>query len=160
MTKAEVLEQIQTSRAALEAVLAQVPPAEIPSRLVQGNWSVQDLIAHLAYWEGFVLTLFAALRAGKTLEPFHDLDLLNAQILVQGRKETLPNLLSREQETYARLLTLLAEATEAELFHPEHFPATEGRALVGFVLDNTAGHYDEHLPDLTACLQRKTDEAR
>jgi molybdopterin converting factor subunit 1 len=154
MNKTETLEQIQTSRAALDAALAQVPPAEMSSRLVQADWSVQDLIAHLAYWEGFVLDLAEVLRAGQTPDPILDLDGLNAQILAQGRQATLENLLSQEQALYARILALVAAATDEELFNSEHFPAA-GRAFVGFLLDNTAGHYTEHLPDLTACLPRK-----
>lgn len=159
MNKADLVEQIETSRAALEAALAQVPPAEMPRWRVQADWTVQDLIAHLAYWEGFVLTLFTTLRAGQTPEPLLDLDRLNAQILAQGREETLENLLHREQAAYAQLLALLAAASDEELFAPAHFPAA-GRAFAGYLLDNTAGHYDEHLSDLTACLQRMTDAAR
>ena len=49
--KAELIEQIHTGRAAWEALLAQVPPDRWTAPGVAGDWTLKDVLAHVAFYE-------------------------------------------------------------------------------------------------------------
>jgi hypothetical protein len=154
MNKQELLDKIVTGRAQLEAALSHIDEERMPLIILHGEWSVKDLIGHLGYWEGFVVTLFNTYRAGKTPEPFSDVDLVNAQVLSQSRKQSLSELRRQEKNAYQKILALLQEASPQELFNADHFPGTKGQPFESIISDNTYGHYAEHLPELNAWLKR------
>ncbi len=47
MSKARLLENLRTKRAEWDAVLAEVPEAQMTEPGAAGKWSVKDVIAHL-----------------------------------------------------------------------------------------------------------------
>lgn len=49
--KTEILDQIRTTRQQFEEALAQVPAAHLTQPGVNGEWSVKDILAHIAWWE-------------------------------------------------------------------------------------------------------------
>lgn len=154
MNKSDLLANLTSGRARLEAALSRIDEERMPLIVLHGEWSVKDLIGHLGYWEGVVVSLFAMLRAGKTPEPFTDVDVLNAQVLSQSRKQSLSELRRQEKTAYQKILALIDEASEQELFNINHFPGANGRPFESFISDNTYGHYAEHLPELNAWLKR------
>ena len=154
MSKQELTAQIQAARQQLESVLAHVDEERMPLVILHGEWSVKDLIGHLGFWENSVVTLFNTLRAGKTPPPYPELDTLNAQVLADSRKQSLAEVRRQEKNAYKKVLSLLHDATAAELFDSGHFPWTGGRPFESFIVDNTIGHYEEHLPEVLAWLKR------
>ena len=154
MNKQELTTKILTGRTQLEAALSHVDEERMPLIILHGEWSVKDLIGHLGFWENSVVSLFNALRAGKTPEPFPELDALNARVLSESRKQSLSEVRRQEKGAYQKVLALIKDASDRELFDPAHFPWTEGRPFESFISDNTYGHYEEHLPELTAWLKR------
>lgn len=154
MNKQELTTKILTGRTQLEAALSHVDEERMPLIILHGEWSVKDLIGHLGFWENSVVSLFNALRAGKTPEPFPELDALNARVLSESRKQSLSEVRRQEKSAYQKVLSLIKDASDRELFDPAHFPWTEGRPFESFISDNTYGHYEEHLPELTAWLKR------
>lgn len=65
MSKAEILEKMQGERTRLEAVLAQLSPAQMVLPGVEVDWSVKDILAHIVAWEGFMCSRIAAARCGE-----------------------------------------------------------------------------------------------
>lgn len=153
MNKQELIAQIALGRTSLDDALARVGDNHMDLVILHGEWSVKDLIGHLAFWEESVVELFYILRAGKTPEPF-ELDGLNAQALAKSRKHSLADLREEEKAAYRKALALVNDATDDELFNPAHFPWTGGRPFEELLRDNTCGHYEEHMPELTAWLKR------
>jgi hypothetical protein len=153
MHKAELKENILSGRQQLEAALVRMTDHQMTLTILHGEWTVKDLLGHLAFWEETVAELYATLRAGQEPAPF-ELDALNAKMLAQWGPVPLSEVKTREKAAFQRVLTLIETASEAELFDPAHFPWTGGRAFEGFFQDNTCGHYEEHLPEIIIWLKR------
>lgn len=154
MNKAELTSKVLASRAQLEAALAQISDERMALVILHGEWSAKDLIGHLGFWENRVAFLFTTLQAGKTPEPFQDMDMLNNQAIAEMRTLSLENVRRLEKSAYQKVLALLKQASEAELFAETHFAWTGGRCFGDLIGDNTWGHYEEHLPELQAWLKR------
>ncbi len=152
--KQELTAKIVAARQQLDSVLIHVDEERMPLVILHGEWSVKDLIGHLGFWENSVVMLFNTLRAGKTPPPYPELNALNAQVLADSRKQSLSEVRRQEKTAYQKVLSLVHDATGPELFDPAHFPWTEERPFESFIQDNTIGHYEEHLPEVTAWLKR------
>lgn len=50
-TRDDVLRLVGDSRAELDTALAKVPADRLEEPLLDGDWSVKDLMAHVTYWE-------------------------------------------------------------------------------------------------------------
>src|SRR5512133_3382187 len=153
MKKQELLARMTSGRALLDAALSKVDEERMPLIVLHSEWSAKDLIGHLGFWEDTVVKLFNILHSGKTPEPF-ELDALNAKVLAESRKQSLSEVSRQEKAAYQKVLVLVKSATDDELFNPDHFLWTGGKPFEELIRDNTCGHYEEHLPELTAWLKR------
>jgi hypothetical protein len=154
MNKQELTKKILDSRKQLDAAVAQISDERMSLVILHGEWSVRDLIGHLGFWENWGASLFATLRAGGTPESIQDMDAINAQALSEMRTLSLANVRRLEKSAYQKVLALLNEASDAELFEPDHFAWTQGRSFGELISDITWAHYDEHFPELLAWLKR------
>lgn len=154
MNRQELTARILSSREQLEAAFARISDERMSLIILHGEWSVKDLIGHLGFWENRVVSLFTTLRAGETPEPIQDLDVLNAHAISELRTQSLAFVRRLDKNAYQRVLALLKEASDHELFDPDHFAWTAGRYFEEIISDNTWRHYDEHLPELGAWLKR------
>lgn len=126
-----------------------------------GDWSVKDLIGHVASWEEIALESLAQWRAGRKPgieESVFDtpgaIDRLNAENL--ERKRPLEPRTIREQadETHSRLLDEIRQMTDEEWGARASYD-TERRKRLGDLLGSILGaprqpfgHAFAHLPDL------------
>jgi hypothetical protein len=154
MNKQELTDKILASRAQLEEELGQISNERMLMVILHGEWSVKDLIGHLGFWESRIATLFPLLKAGNSPEPFKDIDVLNGQAVDEMRTLSLAEVRRLEKAAYQKILAVIKEASDPELFDPDHFAWTEGRRFEEIISDNTWGHYEEHLPELQAWLKR------
>jgi hypothetical protein len=154
VNKQELTDKILSGRKQLEAALANVDNERMPLIVLHGEWSIKDLVAHIGFWEERVVSMFQTLQAGKTPQPSPELDVLNAQVLNSSRKLSVEEIRRQEIKAYQKVLVLVREASQAELFDGAHFAWTEGRPFYNFIADNTYGHYEEHLPSVLAWLKR------
>ena len=151
MNKPELLTNIRSGRAQLEASLAPLSDEQLMAPALHGNWSVKDLIAHFGFWEQRIVTLYGKLSHGEA--PAADepqLDELNAQAYAANRDKTLSEVRRIEREAYEQLLALTESASEDDLFDPQRFAWTEGRPFAEEIEGNTYGHYEQHSADLEA----------
>ena len=154
MNRQELLSRIIHNREELEATLAKFSDERMEMVILHGEWSVKDLIGHLGFWENRAVSLFSALRNGVTPEVSQDMDALNAKALVEFRSLPLGDVKSFEKAAYQKILGLLQEASDQELFDPKIFTWLEGRSFVDVIADNTWAHYEEHLPEMFQWLKR------
>ena len=154
MNKQELTAKILSGREQLDAALSHIDEERMPLIILHGEWSVKDLIGHLGFWEESVVLLLGNLRAGKTPEPIADIDALNARVLSISRKQSLSEVRRHEKTAYQKILALIKDANDKELFNPTYFAWTEGRPFENYISDNTYGHYEEHLPEVLAWLKR------
>ncbi len=149
----------------LQVLLAQVPEGawDVPGTIGGGDWSVRDLVGHVASWERLALEAIASAgTAGPLALPTEELDELNAKMLEQDRTLGLPDLRQRAQDTHARLLSEI-EGLDDRTWETELLvgpgEAQKLGELVGSLTgaeDHPCGHLQAHLPDLQAYVETVT----
>ncbi len=154
MNRAELLEKIDSARAELNALLAQIPEESMLAPALPNGWTVKDLLAHLEAWALRAEYLYYTLAAGKPVEDeIHDADVFNAIVYKANLERTLAYIRPAEEEAFRRLRAVAETAPEEHLFEPGCFAWTQGRAFMDWIAWNTYDHYAEHLPDLQAWVQ-------
>jgi hypothetical protein len=149
MNQAELLANIRSGRQQLEVSLARLDEEQLVVPVLHGGWTIKDLIAHFGFWEARIVTLYGQLVRGE--EPSADdlsLDELNAQAYQSHRAGTLDEVRREERAAYSQLIALTANATDDELFNPQHFAWTQSKPFAEWIVNNTYGHYAEHAADL------------
>jgi hypothetical protein len=82
------------------------------------------------------------------------MDALNARVLSDSRQLSLEDVRRYEQESYHQLVDMVRNASSDELFKPGYFAWAKGNAFAAWIGGNTWEHYEEHLPDLIAWLEK------
>jgi hypothetical protein len=154
LTKEQVLDKIISGHRAFEEILARVPEQAMEAPALHDGWSVKDVLGHLGFWEGLTASRFTLLRAGGTPDPLGDMDTLNARVLTEMRRLPLEEVRRSEQESYRQLLGLVQNASPDELFNPGYFSWTNNHPFVNWIAGDSWEHYEEHLPELAAWLER------
>jgi hypothetical protein len=148
MTKNELLESIRVSRAALTAVLESVPPARRNESGVCGAWSVKDVLVHLTYWEGQLVTLLFQLRNGAPLSGAQfsgkSIDEINTAWYQQGRSRAWEPAWNDFIGLGVQIPRRVNEFSEAELNSPKLHPKLRGQPLSAWIRGYGCEHEDEH----------------
>lgn len=163
MTKAKLLEELRSARAAWDAlidhVIAQRGKAALLEAGAAGTWSVRDLIAHLtSYDRWFVNAAEATLRG----EPapldgteWIEWDERNAIHHQRTLHLSLDEVLSASRQTYDRLLELVETLSEEFLIQSQQPPGVPQPFVVWEQLrGNTYDHYRLHMGDVQAWLAK------
>jgi hypothetical protein len=154
MTRDELIHRIDVGRAELMTELAHVPEESMALPVLSNGWSIKDLLAHLAAWEGRAAGLYARLAAGREIDDgVSDFNAFNAIVYQKNLERSLADIRTEELQAFADLRQVAKTAPEAHLFNPAQFAWTKGRPFVDFIAWNSYDHYAEHLPDLRAWLE-------
>lgn len=167
-TKAELLEAMTAGRAGWEDLLAAVGPGRMDEPGVVGEWSVRDVVAHVAGYERFVAaTILADLRGAAATprelydrddqppggdEPDPDHARYNDWVVRHARGRPLAQVLGSAREAYERLRAAVDALTEEELADPGRFAWLPGRALATILPNQSFAHYAMHAPSIRAWL--------
>jgi len=153
MNREELLNLIYASRARLEAVLEQLRPPAMTEPSLTGERSIKDLLAHIGWWEARAVEIYRELAAGSTpAYPISDdqVNAINARVLEEMRPRDLDAVRAFERAAFHDLLSVVENASEADLFDPQRFAFTEGRPFYYWIVWNANEHYDEHAAELEA----------
>ena len=124
--------------------------ADLQEAGVVGEWSVRDLMDHLANWEEETMAALDLIMEGKRPVRYADLggiDAFNDSRWREHRGMTTLEVEYRSSDVHARLLTFLGAV-------PVHHLATETRFRHRLRLD-TYGHYPEHGGQVVAWRKSK-----
>jgi hypothetical protein len=136
-TRAEALEILRNSRVRTEALIAGVDEAQMKTlaALGGGNWSVKDLIGHLAGWEELALVHITGQRPRHLPRAFTSADEFNAAEIERKRDWSL----AKVRKDAERVRTALLAAIES--MDDEHWmskvEAGKGRSTLALVLGRT-----------------------
>lgn len=161
-SKAELLRRIEARWQKLQDLLDALVPADWERPLGDG-WPVKVHVAHLADWEDSLLGLLekgsraAAMGIPDELWGRHDTDAVNQFMAERAMGVAAAESRERLERTHARVVSVIAGMTEAELLLPySHYqagdPPYDANPVVGWVVGNTFGHFDEHIGWLEAGL--------
>jgi hypothetical protein len=150
MTKAKLLDLIQTERQALEAVLAKLDEQQIIAPLLEADWSVKDTLAHIVAWEQHMLQWIKASVQGEPTDPppydlpDEELNAINKRTFVENKDRPLAGVQKEFAASYQEALELVQALTEEDLLDLQRFVWREGHPLWELVGANTFWHYAEH----------------
>jgi hypothetical protein len=158
MTKAQLLDMIQTARAHWDALLAGIPEAWMTEPGVAGEWSIKDIIAHIAWGERENLGVAQSLAVvGSELWRLSE-DERNAAVFEQNRDRELGDVLAESRQTFRLYLDAVAALSEEDLNDPSQFAEMpEGWRPWRILFD--PGHYQEHADGIRAWLARQARDS-
>lgn len=150
-TKAELLTKIQKSYTEFEALLAPLSPAQLTTPGVNGDWSIKDILVHVATWQARAALILEAASRGETprLTPpvtnEEEMDRFNDEIFLTHRTQPLDDVWSSFRASYQQLLAATEVLSEEDLFDAQRFPWRKGEPLWKLVGGDTFEHYPEHI---------------
>ena len=146
--KEELIADADAQHDALLGVLGQIPESACVESGVWGDdWSVADLLSHLAEWHVMLLGWWREGQEGSTPAmpapgfKWNETPRLNRAI--QARYHGRSYALARDhfEATHAEVVALMRELSQADLFEAGRFEWTGKNALVTYIGANTASHY-------------------
>jgi len=158
LTKARLLEMIQTARADWEALLAGIPEAWMSEPGVAGEWTIKDIIAHIAWGERECRGVaHAHAVVGSELWRL-SADERNAAVFEQNHHRELGDVLGESHETFQRYLEAVEALSEEVLNDPSRFAQMpEGWRPWRILYD--LGHYQEHADSIRAWLASRAHDS-
>lgn len=146
ITKAALLDNIQSGYNQFEALLAPLSEEQMAIPAVNGPWSVKDNIAHLTAWHDYLLNQLQGVIDGEKPPKFMpglSEDEINEVFYQQNKDRPLAEVLADFRLTYQRILAAVRSISEESLNAP--FPwRINGNAAWGLIAGNTYEHYEEH----------------
>jgi hypothetical protein len=151
--KSDFLDQIKSTHRELEIILAKFPLPCLEEAGQYDDWTVRDIIAHIAWYEiEMVNMLKQRALAGSD---WWDLPLeqRNTAIFAACRDATALSVIKNESSAYQSLLELLEALDETALNDPPTFAGMPAEWQPWSVIaSNTYEHYLDHFSQLQACL--------
>jgi hypothetical protein len=124
-----------------------------------GEWSVKDILSHIAAWEKNFLSWYeAGVKGAKVDKPDFSksgvLDEVNRQIYESNRRRRLEDVTAEFKDSYKRILTVVESIPEEVLFAHGKFSWTRRLTVAEYIVANTGEHYAEHLAAVKAIKQQ------
>ncbi|HEX5505158.1 MAG TPA: maleylpyruvate isomerase N-terminal domain-containing protein [Thermomicrobiales bacterium] len=154
-TKQRFLDAVRQAWAEWAALLARVEPARLDEPGVAGDWSVKDLVAHVAWYEREMVGLARGRAlAGSPLWEVEQ-DRRNALLRDEQRDRAPDAVLAEAREIHRQALAALDTLADDDLADPRRFAGMPADwAPWRVIADNTYEHYRAHMPALRAWLDR------
>lgn len=162
MDKTTLLNTIQAEYAQLESLLAPLNEAQLCAMPLDGEWSIKDIMAHVAVWEQICARWLEEFLRGVTPQPSERLeDGVNNRIYRENRDRSLAEVRELFHDAHQQLLQqvdLLAQTLSEEDLNGSHrFAWTEhwpGYSLIAVIADNSYEHYQDHAQHIRRLLDQ------
>jgi hypothetical protein len=152
--KTVLLAALAAARDELLTAAALAPPEERASRLVCGEWTLKDVLGHVADWEWFGVEGLRQMAAGQPPQVEHvpDIDAWNQAHVEARRNQSWGAVWADFQAARRALLEILEEMSQAEMALSFPFPwGPEGTAYRWVCV--YLAHDREHAQDLWVTSQ-------
>jgi hypothetical protein len=155
--KAKLLNEMRTNYAALEAIFAPLNPTQMTTEGIIPDWSIKDMLAHIASWHHRLLTwLHAAIRHEEPTisgpDSVEEMDALNAQFYQENKSRPLDEVLTDFRTTHQQIMDIIQAMPEDDLISSQRFVWTKGSPLWQLVAGDTYEHYQEHIGQIQKWL--------
>ena len=159
MDKATLLKTLTETRAAWEALLAQIDEEQMQKPGVAGKWSVKDVIAHVASGESEIVPVLRTLT-GSDLWNLSD-DERNEIEYQQNKDRPLNDIVNEERQAYTALLEVVQQLSDEDLNDPHCFKnMPQEWRLWQLIAGDSFKHYEDHMPSLRDWLAKTKEETR
>jgi uncharacterized damage-inducible protein DinB len=133
----EIIQRVEASWHDLQHALAGIPDERMEEPGVTGEWSVKDVLAHIAYWEDALTRRITGSDANP--DAGLDVDAINAREQAARAGWSLAQTRAELAASHGRVLAALATVPEID---PDE------------VNDDTWDHYDDHAAAVRAWRAR------
>jgi hypothetical protein len=147
MKKAELLQQLESTRAEFEVLLAQLTPDDLVQPGVAGPWSIKDMLAHLSWYSGEEAGLIAE-------DPSYQASPLwetpeqprNALLWEQFRDRTLDEVLTDFRGAFETIVAAVRRLSDEDLVTGGRFPGTSDEHPPWLdIAHSSFSHEQEHI---------------
>ncbi|HEX5692230.1 MAG TPA: ClbS/DfsB family four-helix bundle protein [Roseiflexaceae bacterium] len=150
-SKAELLERTQQEYDKLDRALAGLSEAQI-SASPDGDWSIKDLLAHIAAWQQILLRFhvgkqpFAEAAPGIGVDyASSDVDTINDALYTRDRDRSLADVLDTFRRSHQQMIATIEGMTDQELYAAYTPPGRDqGGQLIDWIVGDAYEHYAEH----------------
>ena len=161
MDKAQLITEIQSEREKLETTLTAFNQEQMTSPLLEGGWTLKDLLAHITVWEQRMVKWVEITLRDEVPEMLpegltwsdEDLDMWNQQTYLELRDKPLDDVLADFESSYRQALAVAQQTTQEQLFDKDRYAWRGGRPLYIMVAANTSWHYKEHNAQLRSIVE-------
>jgi hypothetical protein len=159
-SRADVLRSLDHSWDELRAVIDSMSEPEMVEQGVVDDWSVKDLLGHMAFWADRAANTLTEVKAGRGdqvpgTESQEETDEWNAREAAARKDKTLPQLRKEWERAHAEARAALQKFPDDELDQP----FKDHTVVFSFGAD-TFAHYQEHASQIKHWLQQmETTEA-
>jgi hypothetical protein len=164
MTKAQLLEELRDAWAGWEAVLTETGQERMQQQLPSG-WSVKDLSAHITRYARWYVLASEAHFKGES-PPMDgsermEIEQRNQHYYEQDRELPLDEVRASADETFHRLLEVVAAHDESFLIQPQTFEGTPEPVLIWQMLrGDVYDHIRDHTRQVREWLDQKQNKGK
>jgi hypothetical protein len=156
MTKEVFLRRLRDGRTQWEAALGDVGEERMELPGVAGEWTLKDVIAHVSWHELQMIEVIQT-RALQGSDLWQlPREARNAAIYEANRDRPLDEVLAESAQAYRDLEALIETLDDEELNDPAYFANMPDEwEPWRIIASNCYSHYQEHIPDIQAWLNRQ-----
>ena len=158
MDAQEIFDQLDNARERLLATIEPLPDESLLAPGAMGDWSIMDILDHLALWESELVTALMQIDRGgapaRLLEAYSDVDAYNARGFAANRGREPDRIFDDLHGVRRQLEGWLEEFDDRDLNDTKRYAWASGKALWEIIEENSFGHEREHLPDIEAFAAR------
>jgi len=160
LDKTTLLNTIQTEYSQFESLIAPLSEIQLCASPSQGEWSIKDIMAHIAAWEQICTRWLDEVVRGETPQPAERVDMhSNERIYQQHRDNSLAEIEQFFHDAHQQLLKqvdiLFQTLSEEEINASHRFAWTEawpGASIIAVIADNSYEHYQDHAQQVRKLL--------
>jgi hypothetical protein len=152
-TKQELLAELDQEWARIERICFNLSEGEMCKPGTKGDWSIKDLLCHLAAWEKYLLDRLSYVLSGQKpqypiMQTWDDVHRFNAQVYEQNKDRPLTSAVIEFRSLYRGVMTVLDVMDNEQLNQPYNYDFTADKlTLLQLIRANTYEHYQEHCID-------------
>jgi len=160
MEKKELLEALEDERQEILNLLEDVTDEAMLEPGTAGDWSVKDILAHIAHWEGQLITLlFQAQRGVKKPTTVHfskeTTDEVNQRWYIASKDRALEMVWQDWLGVRRQTIRRVDEFSEEDLNNPQLYPWQDGVPLWQWIVNDALEHEEEHADQIREWLERR-----
>jgi uncharacterized protein (TIGR03083 family) len=155
---ASIFEEIRTERAALLKTISGLDAATIERPGVVGEWSVKDVLAHLAGWQDWMLRVYPArLETGEVPEDLRvtedNTDEWNRRFVEERRGNPLDKVVQELTDGARRLMIYAVNLGATRIAAPNPWPGREA-SIADYLREHLVRHDRTHREAIERALRR------
>jgi len=147
MTKDELIKKIETEWDNLQAALDGLTEEQMHQPGVVGEWSIKDVLAHIAACQTLLITTLFKAEKGVTpdiIEGGTMVDQQNEKFYREMKDRSFDQVWDDLDASYHQILSRLEGWKEKDLFDPKRFKWMKGAPFAEYIAGDSYEHYAEH----------------